>query len=275
MLLNVKELESYRIGASDGVIGSVKDFYFDDDSWVIRYVVVDTSAWLGGRDVLISPYSIGVPDVGGKLLPVSITKERVKSSPSIDIHKPVSRQHEMEYLGYYGYPYYWGGTGLWGEGAYPGAMLGGVGLTGSDLAFTRAQAASDRGELQAEEARRAHEDPHLRSCNAVKGYHLQATDGEVGHVQGYLVDDRSWAIQYLIVNTSNWWVGHQVLVAPEWIEDVSWLYSKVNVNLNRQQIKDAPTYDPNVALSREDEAGLYRHYGRKTYWPAGASRAAA
>jgi len=260
MLRSVKELESFRIGASDGPIGSVKDLYFDDASWVVRYVVADTSAWLPGREVLISPYSFGLPEFGAKLLPISITKDQVKNSPSVDIHKPVSRQHEIDYLGYYGYPNYWDGAGIWGEGAYPGAVLEGVGLTASDIAYARAMSA---------------EDPHLRSCNAVKGYHVHATDGEIGHVQGYLVDERSWAIHYLIVNTSNWWLGHQVLLAPEWIEDVSWLYSKVNVDLSRDRIKGSPAYDPSLGMSRDSESGLYGHYGRSVYWQDRGTRAAA
>jgi hypothetical protein len=150
-----------------------------------------------------------------------------------------------------------------------------VGLTGSDLDYTRALTASDRADFDAEEVRRRHEDPHLRSCNAVEGYNVHATDGEIGHVQGYLVDERSWAIHYVIVNTSNWWLGHQVLVAPEWIDDVSWLYSKVNVNLRRDEIAHSPAFDPALGMSREAESGLYRHYGRRAYWQNRGIRAAA
>lgn len=265
MLRSVSDLETFRIGASDGTIGSVKDLYFDDDAWVIRYVVVDTGGWLGGREVLISPFSIGTPDWDEQILPVTITKEQVEHSPLIDTDKPVSRQQETGYLGYYGYPYYWGGTGLWGEGAYPGDMLGGVAFP-SDAAYTKAQAANDRAALAQDERRHAHDDPHLRSCTAVKGYHLHATDGDIGHVQGFLVDERTWAIRYLIVNTGNWWLGHQVLVAPAWIEEVSWEHSKVTTSLNRQQITDAPVYDAEGQLSRGDEESIYRHYGRRGYW---------
>ena len=119
MLRSMKNLEDYAIRATDGIIGHVKDFYFDDEAWVIRYLVVDTGTWLSSRKVLISPISIGHPDWTDRVLPVSITKEQVKNSPDIDTQKPVSRQHEIQYLGYYGYPYYWGGAGLWGEGIDP------------------------------------------------------------------------------------------------------------------------------------------------------------
>ena len=274
MLRSVSDLETFRIGASDGMVGSVKDFYFDDEAWAIRYVVVDTGGWLVGREVLISPISIGTPDWDGQILPVTITREQVKHSPMIDTDKPVSRQHETGYLGYYGYPYYWGGSGLWGAGAYPGALLGEAAFP-SDVAYTKAQAAADRTSLAKDESRHAHDDPHLRSCNAVKGYHFHAADGDIGHVQGFLIDERTWAIHYLILNTSNWWLGHQVLVAREWIDDVSWEYSKVTTSLIRDQIKHAPPYDPDGQLSRADEELIYRHYGRRGYWLDDEERAAA
>lgn len=265
MLRSTKQLEKYTIGTTDGELGQVKDFYFDDETWVVRYVIVETGAWLSSRRVLISPFSIGAPDGVGHILPVSITKQQLKDSPSIDLEKPVSRQHEMSYLGYYGYPYYWGGTGLWGEGAYPGMMMTGVGYGGSDAQFERL---SRQAEL-------SNSDPHLRSCAVLEEYHVHATDGDIGHIQGFLLDEKSWAIRYAIVNTSNWWLGHSVLISPEWIGEVSWSQSKVTTSLNRQAIKDAPAYDPDVMFERADEIGIYKHYGRAGYWSEGAPRRAA
>jgi hypothetical protein len=110
MLRNTNDLEGYVIGATDGPIGHVKDLYFDDRAWVVRYLVVDTGPWLSSRKVLISPIAIGRPNWAERLLLVSITKEQVKNSPDIDTKKPISRQHEVQYSGYYGYPYYWGGA---------------------------------------------------------------------------------------------------------------------------------------------------------------------
>ncbi|MEO6985870.1 MAG: PRC-barrel domain-containing protein [Paralcaligenes sp.] len=264
MLRSMKELEDYAIQATDGVIGHVRDFYFDDEAWVIRYLVVDTGSWLLSRKVLISPIAIGDPDWVGKVLPVSITKEQVKNSPNIDTDKPVSRQHEMRYLGYYGYPSYWGGVGLWGGGAYPGMMMTGYGGFGSTPYVTnpKVQGAYAR----ADEARHQDDDLRLRSGQAVMGYHIEATDGDIGHVQGLLVDERTWAIRYLIVNTSNWWLGHQVLIAPQWIKDVSWSESTVSVDLSRQAVKDAPPHNSTAQMNRKREAELHAHYGRRGYW---------
>lgn len=263
MLRNIKNLEGCAIGATDGPIGHVRDFYFDDAGWVVRYFVVETGRWLASRKVLISPIAVGEPDWAAKRLPVSLTKEQVRDSPDTDTDKPVSRQHERDYSTYYGYPYYWRGAGLWGEGAYPNLLLPGF------EGFGLAQSSSSEGEYayaQREAARHRNDDPHLRSCNAVAGYHIHAIDGEIGHVESLLVDDRTWAILYLVVDTSNWWGGHKVLIAPSWIDDVSWFDSLVSVRLTRQAIEDAPAYDPTEPLDRQHEMRLYKHYGRPGYW---------
>jgi hypothetical protein len=261
MLRNTTDLEGYVIGATDGTIGHVKDFYFDDAAWVIRYLVVDTGAWLSSRKVLISPFAIGHPNWNEKILPVSITKEQVKRSPDIDTEKPVSRQQESQYLEYYGYPYYWVGAGVWGQGAYPSMMLPGFGT-----AVQGSQVQAQYLRADAEAGRRQDDDPHLHSCNEVMKYHIHATDGDIGHVQAMLIDEETWAIRYLIVDTSNWWLGHQVLIAPQWIQNVSWLDAKVSVDLTRQAVKDAPSYDSTARLDRKQEAGIYTHYQRTGYW---------
>ena len=260
MLRSIEDLEGFAVGATDGTIGQVKDFYFDDRAWVVRYLVVDAGAWLSSRKVLISPMSMGRADWPERLLHVSITKEQVRQSPDIDTEKPVSRQHEMQFSGYYGYPYYWGGSGYWGGGMYPNLLLPGYGGFGSPQAIRLEE---ERAYSQAESDR---SDPHLRSCRTVMKYHIHASDGDIGHVEGLLVDDETWAIRYIVVDTSNWWMGHKVLIAPQWIEEVNWADSLVSVKMSRQRIKDAPPYMPDAPLERRVEAGLYDHYGQPGYW---------
>ncbi len=264
MLRTMKDLEGCAIQATDASIGHVTDFYFDDKSWVIRYLVVDTGSWLSSRKVLISPIAIGHSNWSEKLLSVSITKEQVKSSPDIDTKKPVSRQHEIQYLGYYGYPFYWDGVGLWGGGIYPNMMMSGYSglIAPPQLSSPEEMEAYERDEV----SRHKDDDPHLRSYNAIMDYHIQATDGDIGHVQGLLVDEETWAIRYFIVNTSNWWLGHLVLVAPQWIQQVSWLDRTVSVDLTRQSVKDAPAYDASLQLSREREMEIFQYYGHPGYW---------
>jgi|ERR1022692_1124059 hypothetical protein len=273
MLRSMKDLEDYAIGATDGTIGHVKDLYFDDEAWVIRYLVVDTGTWLSSRKVLISPIAIDHPNWADKVLPVSITKEQVKNSPDIDTEKPVSRQHEIQYLGYYGYPYYWGGAGLWGGGTYPNIMM--PDYPGFVSTPNAVESDAEKAYAQAEEVRHQDDDSHLRSCKAVISYHVQATDGDIGHVQGLLVDEETWAVRYLIVDTSNWWLGHQVLIAPEWIQDVSWPDATVSINLTQQAVKDSPPYDSAVQPDRKQEIGIHDHYGRPGYWMAEVKREAA
>jgi hypothetical protein len=239
MLRTFSEFETCAIGAIDGDIGRTSDLYFDDHTWVVRYLLVDTGTWLAGRTVLVSPMSIRQPDWATRRLLTDITREQVANSPDIDTDPAVSRQNEVNFLGYYGYPSYWGGTGLWGGAMTPRTPL-----------------------PDAADPTSAHtDDPHLRSCDALKGYHLSASDGEIGHVAGFLVDDETWAIRYLIVNTSNWWLGHKVLIAPSWITGVHWSQCTVSVNVNRQAVKTAPPYSPIELMDLQLDAQLHAHYG--------------
>jgi hypothetical protein len=268
MLRSMKDMEHYTIGATDGIIGRVKDFYFDDEAWVIRYLVVDAGEGLAQRKVLISPISIGQPNWSERILPVSLTRTQVAHSPDIDTDKPVSRQQEMGYLGYFGYGAYWGGGGLWGAGLYPDVLQAGLQKRGTRTDKSTGQAGPFVGQHQ-------HDDPHLRGGNAVMRYYVHASDGDIGHVEGFLVEEKSWAIRYLIVNTSNWWLGHEVLIAPQWIDDVDWMGSTVSVGLTREAIKHSPPYDSATLLERAQEAAIHSHYGRTGYWPREAKRARA
>lgn len=251
MLLNLHDLENYAIRASDGDIGHLKDFYIDDQAWVIRYLVVETGSWLSSRKVLVSPMAIDHPDWQKKILQVCITRKQVSNSPDIDTDKPVSRQHENEYFGYYAYPLYWSGPGLEGVGAHPDLVM--PQFVSTPSVIQPEPDGIDAGLLAA-----GHDsiDTHLRSCNVVLGYHIHASDGEIGHVQGMLVDDETWAIRYLIVNTSNWWLGHLVLITPEQISDVSWSDGMVSLDVSRQKIKSAPPYDPSLQVDRIHEVGI-------------------
>jgi hypothetical protein len=261
MLRNIKELEAYSIGATDGVIGRVRDFYFDDDRWAIRYLVVETSDRAPRHKVLISPIGIGQADRSLKILPVAVTRYQVDHSPAIDTDKPVSRQHEMGYLGYYGYGNYWGGGGLWGAGIYPDILQAGLEENGSARGHHDAHADEARS-ANASQTGSVRQDPHLRSVNAFMRYYVHAADGDVGHVEGLLMDDKSWAIRYIIVNTSNWWMGHRVILAPQWIDHLSWAESELYVDLTRQAIKDSPPYDGAATLDDEQAAAIDAHYGR-------------
>jgi hypothetical protein len=253
MLRNVTQLKGFAIRARDGEIGTLDHFYFDDETWAIRYLVVNAGDGLGGRRVLVSPIALRQAEWQSKRLDVALTKKQIEDSPPMDTHKPVSRQHEALYLGYYGYPYYWGGPNLWGLASYP------AGLTVEREAVTETEA------LQARAGKES-ADSHLRSTEEVTGYHIEAEDGPIGHVKDFLVDDETWAIRYLEVDTRNWWPGKKVLVSPQWIDNVSWPDSKVYVDLTRETIKNAPEWLESMTVTREYENRLYDYYDRSPYW---------
>jgi hypothetical protein len=251
MFKSAANLKGSVIRATDGEIGTVDQLYFDDETWAVRYLTVETGGWLDGRQVLISPFSVIHTDWEAKRLDVSLTKEQVKNSPDINTHAPVSRQHEAAYLGYYGYPFYWGGPYLWGPEFYPEGVI---------------VPAIASAEVLAERIGKESNDSHLRGTEAVTGYAIEASDGEIGHVEGFVLDDKAWAIRYMEVATRNWWPGKKVLVSPAWIERVSWEDSKVYVALTREAIKTGPEYVESIPITREYENALYAHYGRPPYW---------
>jgi uncharacterized protein YrrD len=245
MLIKAKTLKGYKLNSLDGEIGKVKEFYFDDQHWAIRYLVAETGNWLMDRQVLISPYALVAVIREEQHIAIDLTKKQIEDSPSLNSDKPVSRQFEQAYYGYYGWPIYWGGAYMWGPYPY---------------------LERDREKWKKSNQGGKTWDPHLRSTQDVSDHHIQATDGEIGHVEDFIIDDEAWAIRYLIINTRNWWPGKKVLVSPQWIERVSWDESKVFVNLSRETIKHSPEYTEESLLTRDYETGLYRHYDRKGYW---------
>jgi len=245
MLYKAKTVKGYTLDSYDGEIGKVIEFYFDDRHWAIRYLVADTGDWLIDRQVLISPYALVNVNKEERHITVNLSKKQIEESPSLNSDKPVSRQFEEEYHGYYEWPTYWAGPFMWGS--YPGIKHGGDELR---------EAAPDENEY----------DPHLLSSQEVTGYKIQAADGDIGHVEDFIIDDETWAIRYLIINTQNWWPGKKVLVAPQWIKHVSWSEAKVFVNLPRETIKLSPEYTDDSLLSREYEDALHKHYNRQGYW---------
>jgi hypothetical protein len=246
MLRAIEDLNQLSIGARDGEIGTIKDAYFDDHDWTLRYLVVATGGWLSGRKVLIAPWSIRGMRWEEKLIDVDLTRAQVSESPSIDTDKPVSRQHEIGLLDYYGYPYYWSGPLLWGG-----------------MAFPRDGFAAGPDELRQRQLDRSEKyDPHLRSADEMTAYGIEASDGSIGQVQDFLYDDETWSIRYLVVDTRRVFPGKHVLISMEWVEEVDWSKRKLTLALTREAIRESPEYLRDMVLLPEDEARLYTHYGR-------------
>jgi uncharacterized protein YrrD len=247
MLSKVKILNGYSIqNTDDETIGKVKDIYFDDRYWTVRYLVANTGKWLASRKVLLSPYALVEVNADHENIVADLTQKQIEDSPSLDSDKPVSQQFESDYYNYYGWPTYWYGPYSWGY--YPSIERNRekwINLT------------NNNGKKY---------NYHLRSCHEVTGYNIQAEDGEIGHVEDFIVDAETWEIRYLVVNTSNWWAGKKVLVSPLWIQRVSWSERKVVIDLTRQAIKLSPEFTDQSLLDRDYESSLYGHYNRKGYW---------
>lgn len=247
MLRSIKDIHDYEMTARDGNVGRTETLLFDDQSWRVQYVVADTGGWLSDEHVVLKPDLLQAPDGEKRSIGINLTKAAVERSPSIDTHRPVSQQQVSD-------PIRW--PSVWAmEGMYVGlAVIPEV--------------------KRADEARKAREietavvngDPHLRSTKEVIGYHIHALNGDIGHVEDFILDDEQWTIRYLAIDTRNWLPGRKVLVAPQWTEEIDWMDQEISVNLTRESIEKSPSYNPSAPVNRQYEEELYDYYGRQVYW---------
>ena len=242
---SVKSLVGYAMGATDGEIGNVKEFYFDDHTWTIRYLIVETGNWLNERKILISPQALLKPDWEGKVFPVNLTKEQIKNSPNIDTEQPVSRQQEILLNDYYPWTSYWGG-GFWS---------GGMGTSGMMMETHEPikVALNEKNNIADEEY---HGDPNLRSTDKVTGYSIHAEDGSIGDVGDFIFDDNSWEIQFMVVDTRHWFTVKKVLISPKIIKEINWDTAEVIVNTSVEHIKNSPEYFQTEELTEDNIINL-------------------
>jgi hypothetical protein len=242
MLRSLKDFRGYRIHATDGNIGKVHDFFFDDEFWILRYVVVDTGHWLPGRKVLLTPGVLADPDWRQRAFNVALTREQVRSSPDVDTDRPVSRQHEIHLHEHYGWPFYW---------APSGDLVGPI---------MPAPAVEQSPPTQPG-------DPHLRSVREIIGYDVEADDGEIGCVDDFIAGCENWTVRYLVVAIRKWLPGRKVLISPQWlVGPISWAGRTVKIILSRESIRNSPNYDATAPVNREYEGQLHDFYGRPRYW---------
>ncbi len=249
MLWNASAINGYAIAARDGPLGTVNDCLFDDASWLICWLVVDTGTWLSGRKVLLPPSVLGHLDAKERECTVKLTMQQVKDSPEIDIDRTVSRQMETNVYGYYGWNPYWGSGLYTGGGAMPGVMAAAPSLE------------PVRREVDSADLQRNDGNPHLRSIKAVTGYHIDASDGEIGHVEDFLVDDTDWGIHYLVVDTKNWWPAEKVLISPRSAREIDWSNKLVHLDVDRQRVKNSPTYDASTTVDQAYDETFLTYYG--------------
>lgn len=256
MLRKTKELSGSKLHARDGDIGHLKDFYFDDQFWTIRYLVADTGNWLPERKVLLSPFAVAAIHTSPhKALDLNLTRKQIEDSPPIETHMPVSRQFEARYHQYYGWPYYWPGPLLWGPVEAPGPVLPSIAPVEPHPRLPNHDA-----------------DAHLRSAGEIAGfygYQVQALDQGFGRVEQFIFDDQSWTIRYLVADTHAWLPGKRVLLAPQWIAWISWSEARVYVDFDAETVRRAPEYDPSAEITSEFEQKLSDHYARPPHWQRG------
>lgn len=245
-LHRLKQLQHYTLLATDGEIGKMEEVYFDDSNWCVRYLVVNTGGWLMGRRVLISPVAVGEIDEQDENLYIELSRDQIENSPPLTSDQPVSRQYEQEYLRYYGWPPYWQSDPFSDAGP----------------SFDPRRSLPPLNDAWRDEKH----DNHLRSSAQVSGYRIDAQDGEIGHVEDFVIDEQYWKIRYFEIDTRNWWPGKHVLLNPAWIERLDWLEKTVTVDLSREDILTAPAYDPKAVIGRDYEIKLLEHYARRKYW---------
>ena len=254
MLQYFKGLMGSKLAATDGEIGVVREMYFEDQEWVMRYLVVETGSWLTGRQVLIAPRALGEVDAQSGTMAVNLSKDQICSAPPIETDKPISRQYEEQIYEHYGWLPHWGVPSGGREMILPTSVL--------------TPAPESSADLQADRPAVPQGDPHLRSSEEVRGYKFHAQDSEFGHVSDFVLEDSDWRVRYLVISTHQWLPIKHVLVAPEWIEQISFSQEQVFINLPRSTIQEAPAFDPGAPISRAYEQRLHDHYERKGYWDA-------
>jgi sporulation protein YlmC with PRC-barrel domain len=254
MLRSLKDIQGYTIRARDGEVGKVYNFYFDDEIWIIRYLVVDTGSWLPGRKVLIAPIAFEPPNRQNKTFSVKLTREQVKNSPDIDMDKPISRQRELSLHEHYAWPY----LDRLGGGLFDNKTLGMGPETIVEMIKTPEISRSDVEEMEKS-------DPHLQNSRELLGYHIQAQDGKIGYIDDFILNDETWVIRYLVIDTGNWLPGRKVLISPFWINEIVWAGSTAHLDLTQEAVKNSPEYDPSAPIQPEYEQKLQSHYNRSIF----------
>lgn len=250
MLRRIRELGTYRLHATDGDIGHLEQFYFDDRDWTINYFVLDIGSWLHGKKVLMSPIAITEVDNTTRTINASFTKQQVQESADVNTHKPVGLQQPHDYYLYFGWPHYVGLNALKESRIRS--------ISGEEYQPERVEMSEHSFEPSYEE--------HLRSSKVVSRYNIMAVDGEIGQIEDGVVDDQTWTIRYLVVAVRNWWSATKILLPTDCILWMSWAESNAYVSLTRKRIATAPVFDPERPVTREFELDVYNHFRRIPYW---------
>lgn len=247
MLAKCKDILGFSLRARDGEIGKVKDIYFDDHTWHVRYLVVDTGSWLIERKVLIAPEALSSPNYEAEDIPVDLTMKQVEESPDVDADKPISRQKEADLFKYYNWLPYWQVT------------------AGPDTINAIPPVVPPQAFAEGAGQEESHGDPNLRSFTEVSGYNILSLSEDSGHVEDFLFDDKAWQIKYLAVDTRNWLPGKKAVVPVQWIDEIDWAANEVHLNLKKETLEHCPDIDLDEPLDPNVEEDILVYYESSEY----------
>jgi len=242
MLIPTKTCRHLALRGLDADFGRVQEFFIDDRTWAVRYLVADTGGWLRGRQVLLSPHALRAVQPADHVIPVDLTRQQVEASPPVDSDEPLSRHWEDAYHRYYAWPAYWAGSPT---------IIGGGPILAPIPLITDILDDDNPDHIDA--------DPHLLSSAALIGHRIQSLDGDIGHVSDVIISDDTWSVAYIEIDTGNW-LGRKSLIARDWLERASWSREVVQVHLHREAIRQAPILPTGGEISAEYEVALHQHY---------------
>lgn len=251
MLYRADSILNQKVEATDGVVGIVKDLYFDDLSWTLRYLVVDTGGWLTGRDVLISSESLVEYNEERGAIVTRLSQLQIENSPAPEQGQPISRMSEIQLSQYYGWSPYWTAS----PGLFPWSKT---------YTFPRDSSAPNGGpassQFEAEFEKQSHADPNLRGFADLKNYGLHASDGDIGQVEDLLIEPDTWRITHLIADTRLWWPGGLVVIDRALIDKINWVDRQIVVAMTRDQVKNSPTYDRQHPVNENYQTEISDYY---------------
>lgn len=244
----------FTLQAIDGTVGELSDLLFDDKTWHVRWLVMDSGTWLSGRKILIHPSSLQHPESETATLRVQLTRSQVRNSPVIDTDAPISLQMERSLSSYYGYDP--DANGAWcRSGAQTTPPDGASGPSGGSVAGTIARKRPKAAE------------PHLRSVAEVEGYRIRASDGDAGFLKNVVIDDEAWCVHDIVIDVPTWWSVKHVVIPTSAVERISWSERCIRLGMNREHIKTSELLSQTVMMGSPYAVLLRAYRAWKTQAP--------
>jgi uncharacterized protein YrrD len=241
MLRRASDIVGCEIISSDGAIGKVYDIVFGED-WVFQYLVIDIGGWFGGRRLALAFDVVEAIDEDQRSIHVPLSKNDIENCPNVASRNTAAEEAE--------------------------ALLGKIWMwTPNSVAHLPEEirrVLDSEATVAEKQVAEEHVQSRLRSFRETDGYHIAASDGDIGHLQDLLVDGDTWRIQYLAVNAGNWFFQRNVVIPVQSLESIHWADRRVHLSLLRDEVKHSPEYDPDEPVAQAYEQALRDHYGQES-----------